>query len=349
MTTSNEWPGVDMASFQHELFSMPDEARALALALTQCSEVGNLAVDPDALPQLTLMIKNNPLILIEYDGVGRLPIHRAAHYVKACSTLECLSVIHGVSREHMKAFKRSRFDGLMIREKEGEVSFLEVRSDQNITGKHHTPLFVAATSGAVENVKLLIRLGANVNVTIVQHQLAGVSLIHDLCLHDSDHRQELMRGQMYDCDEKKFTRIIRLLVEGGANVNAKDESGRTAISDAAMGGNMHMVLALASFGADVNNRDTGATTVNAGMEFDHSGMTPLLNAMEYTHGNNEIGVEMVRTLIQDLGADPKHHVHIRRGSKKCKTNAMAYAQSVEMHLGRTGFVQILTSLQASLF
>ena len=44
-------------------------------ANAQSTVAGNLAVDPNALPTLTQMIQKNPLILIEYDPVGRLPIH----------------------------------------------------------------------------------------------------------------------------------------------------------------------------------------------------------------------------------------------------------------------------------
>ena len=272
-------------------------------ANAQSTVAGNLAVDPNALPTLTQMIQKNPLILIEYDPVGRLPIHRASHYETACTTMEYISVIKGVSRKHIKKFLKSKIDGLVVNQKKGEVSFLEARSDPRKTGKHYTPLFVAATSGAVQNVKCLIRLGANVNVTVVSHQLSGFTIIHQLCLEQNklpmkslpqDCNLEIMKmfatnsnhtitgDEMSFGTEETVVQIMSLLVEGGADVNARDAKGRTAMSDAAVGGHINMVLALANLGADVNNRDTGMVQNNSQSQFELElkGSTPLMAAME---------------------------------------------------------------------
>ena len=73
----------------------------------------------------------------------------------------------------------------------------------------------------------------------------------------------------------------------------------------------------------------------------------------YVHGKDDVGIEMVRILIQELGADPKHHVHVRSGTEKTKVkiNPMKLAQLMQDHLTipigkRKGMVKILKILEA---
>ncbi len=54
--------------------------------------------------------------------------------------------------------------------------------------------------------------------------------------------------------------LVKLLLESGANPNAKDKSDRTPLYLAAQAGKLEMLQALVEGGADLNNRDRGGET-----------------------------------------------------------------------------------------
>jgi ankyrin repeat protein len=49
--------------------------------------------------------------------------------------------------------------------------------------------------------------------------------------------------------------IVELLLERGANTNAKDENGSTALHEAALSGHVAVVLLLLEKGADIDTRN----------------------------------------------------------------------------------------------
>ncbi|MBQ1960542.1 MAG: ankyrin repeat domain-containing protein, partial [Akkermansia sp.] len=79
-----------------------------------------------------------------------------------------------------------------------------------------------------------------------------------------------------------FRQTIRLqavdaLIKAGANVNAQDEDGNTALMDAADEGHTAVVLRLIQAGADVNARDDeGETALRKAIEERHADTAALL-------------------------------------------------------------------------
>jgi len=54
-----------------------------------------------------------------------------------------------------------------------------------------------------------------------------------------------------------YTRIAKMLIENGANINVKQQAGATALHSAAQNGNIELLILLMEHGADVNVRMEG--------------------------------------------------------------------------------------------
>ena len=84
------------------------------------------------------------------------------------------------------------------------------------------------------------------------------------------------------CKMKKFTdnflrSLIRLLIENGAEINAKNALGSTPIMTASRNGNVESVRILLAGKADVNVRNKeGETAVRLAMEESHQEIIDLL-------------------------------------------------------------------------
>jgi len=115
--------------------------------------------------------------------------------------------------------------------------------------------------------------------------------------------------------------VTRLMLDHGADVNARDDSGATPLHEAVRQGKIELVKEFVARGADVNAR-TERVPGSAGAGRANSGLTPFLVAAQ--SGN----VAMMNQLIA-LGADPKakslegsNAVLLAAGSKKLEAVRM---------------------------
>ncbi len=129
-----------------------------------------------------------------------------------------------------------------------------------------TRLIDAAIEGDTTRVWLAIKSGASVNA-----QVKGTSALIGACLRPDLHLESSRR-------------IVRLLLDAGADVDVRDSYGATALTRCAASGDIHLVRMLTDAGAAVNART-------------NNGTTPLMSAVT----SGELAV--VRHLVA-LGADP---------------------------------------------
>jgi len=120
-----------------------------------------------------------------------------------------------------------------------------------------TPLHCALKAGHKETVKLIIKKGADINA-----KNGGGQTPLDIAL--SLNREDIVellieKGATFSTihEAAKFGSLekVREFIEGGADVNAKDEDGYTPLSIAVSGGRTDVADFLIAKGADVNAKD----------------------------------------------------------------------------------------------
>jgi hypothetical protein len=107
-----------------------------------------------------------------------------------------------------------------------------------------TPLDTAAYQGDVEPALVLINAGANVNGD-----------------HNTTPLMFAVKNQKYNKSKENGIKIMRALIAAGADIDAQNEQGRTAIMTAAQQKRIEYILELYNAGANMNIKDKDGLTV----------------------------------------------------------------------------------------
>src|SRR5262249_39637083 len=146
----------------------------------------------------------------------------------------------------------------------------------NVQTDEGTALMEAARGGHAESARLLIAAGADVNaidrmgdpvLIIAARQRSyrpgapapGAEIVEMLLAHGA---KANVRGQWHSTALMSANTVakVKLLVARGADVEAKDEQGQTALIKAASRGEPEVVSALLESGANVNAGDNKGST-----------------------------------------------------------------------------------------
>jgi ankyrin repeat protein len=125
-----------------------------------------------------------------------------------------------------------------------------------------------------------------------------------------------LRRSLHAASGAGHLEIVRSLLEGGANIDERDESHRTPLSHASGSGRVEVAKLLIEYGADVNSSDgTGWTPLHSASSHGHAGVVHLLldhgadaNAMKQDlwtalhHAIFNRSLEIVKALLEQ-GAD----------------------------------------------
>lgn len=154
----------------------------------------------------------------------------------------------------------------------------------------NSPLMYAAALGSLESMRLLLDAGADANAandfaaTPLMWCAGDAAKVRLLLSKDAkaDARSKLGRTPLliaaaYD----GTTEAARLLIEKGADVNARDKGGMSVLEQAASSNNIELVRRLLAKGADVNIVDEG-------------GYTALMDAA----GNGDRNAALVKLLLE---------------------------------------------------
>lgn len=155
---------------------------------------------------------------------------------------------------------------------------LNIGADINVQEvEGETPLMYAAANGRVEVVKYLIKRGADIHRKSNNNQTAlgratafgRVEVVRVLLENNANVEESMNQGGrplMYTDN----IAIVKMLINKGANINAQDGAGVTALMAASANGRDDIVKELIYNGADINLKDK-------------QGRTPLMWATERGH------------------------------------------------------------------
>ena len=155
-------------------------------------------------------------------------------------------------------------------------SLLDGGADPNTADRDSTALATAAYMGQIEAAALLIARGADASRTVAGSRLEGDGAPLTMAFNP-------MKGALDR--EARSLKIAALLLDHGANIDARDRQGRTALHGVAERGQLNAVQLLVSRRAAVDLADA-------------SGMTPLHLAVKEGHAP-------VAALLLERGADAR--------------------------------------------
>lgn len=149
------------------------------------------------------------------------------------------------------------FSAVKAGDLEAVKQFLATGIDSNCTTDHtQTPLHIAARYGHREIAELLLKSGAHVNAQSKGRHTYG----NDFILIDNTPKprtivSSLMEGTtpLHLASTNNHVNLVKLLLNNGANIYAKDNNKDTALLDAARHGNLECVNVLLEHGAYYND------------------------------------------------------------------------------------------------
>ncbi|VDN95401.1 unnamed protein product [Brugia pahangi] len=158
-----------------------------------------------------------------------------------------------------------------------------------------TPLHEAVGALKLENVHILAQLGANLNMRSNEGTLSAegertyIVVLEEANRHSMEERIRSEKDKkinlygetrMHEAARGSDTHHLKMLIEMGYNINARDEGGWTPLHEAVGALKLENVHILAQLGANLNMRSNEGTLSAEGERTDSGGLTPLMEACD---------------------------------------------------------------------
>ncbi len=168
----------------------------------------------------------------------------------------------------------------------------------DIDSNNSTALMLAADKGNMESVKILLDRGAYINASDKSDRTVLVRVL-DIPVRPLD-RKHIADKDRGDLEVEKRLSVARLLVARGADLERRDNMGRTALYVAVGNGHAEPAKMMIGMGASVNAADNDGVTVL--MRAIGGGQNKLAGSLTYGSTAEELGTQLAMLLI-DRGAD----------------------------------------------
>ncbi len=169
--------------------------------------------------------------------------------------------------------------------------------------------------------------------------------VNTLIAHGADVNAKDGNGQtaLYWATTGGHTDVMQTLLAHGADVNAKNISGQTALEVAAQLGHNDVVKTLLARGADVNAQDEfGYTALEVAAQFGHNDVVKTLLAHGAdVHAKDKSGY----TALKQASGHPNTVALLENAMNRSKANALAKGSMAKAHNPRAALATLLVQLK----
>jgi ankyrin repeat protein len=190
--------------------------------------------------------------------------------------------------------------------------YRRVRAYFNDVGPHESPFLWAVSQNNAPMVEMLLDMGEDIEergrALLTPLELArerdGLVTLGDFLLKRKAPRTHNNFTALHFAVKNNYSFLVKMLLEKGANIEAKDVEGKTALHLAAQNGDMHMVQILLNNKANTKASDReGWTPFHCAVQFKHEQVANILLGRNTMHPAED-RVSFWEALTQMAESDP---------------------------------------------
>lgn len=259
----------------------------------------------------TLLLSHGANINARAKGSGRTPLDEAASASGNQANSQRMTQLLLAAGATVNTRDASGVPTLQQAASRGDVAgvrlLLDRGADPNVAGRDTTPLGAAAYEGHVEVVQLLLARGAEANPTLPASRMEGNGAPLAMALARA-------RGVPTADSERRRLEVAGLLLDRGAEIDARDRQDRTVLHATAFRGHLRAVELLLAHGATIDPVDAlGQTPLHLAVREGHVAV-----AARLLDKGADVGLRAGdgKTALDLAGDDPEMERLVRRYARR---------------------------------